>query len=646
MISYFRRFVSILFAVLALLTAQNAFAGFPTSSGGSSYCFFGCSPTTSTSSTLVFDFNPDNDNGLAPVAINFFPYPENENNGDLCWSGKVKATIYNHISASYPATGTATFDLLSSAGQNKGICFSNVTRSIKPDSAGTMSNGCTYQTYVYSLVLNDAALTSSGSYDNTQLAALLNGQFKVDDTFATDGAFDECDVNPNAKICKLQVGFGVTNDPASFIGFESLFPSEATLSGESTDNGQVYYSDEVLVACDPTAVGVTNPDSDAVAAKSSKIYLSESLSMNAHWCTDAYSSMPDCNAFNPDDPTQRATGQIKTAIGDYQTQNADATCIDTMDDLRNLSSCSTEIALATCASSPDGFMTFPDAYVGDTCQDANLTAYDVETFFFTPAQGGGSSTVNVVAIGANADAPGYSGDNTLPPILPGWTAIVSTPDNQPNNWDLSGIEPVNVAYIHVRNNDDLVVGTLKGDNILGGSGVDVLNGNDGNDILQGGDNADTLNGDGGNDLILGYECNSVNATCGTFLNNGSDNDVLNGGAGDDCLDGGRGNDSYTGGSGNDAFVLFGNADSDTVTDYTAGEDVIVDMIGNATAKWVKGSNKDNTPSVCEVVTGGNNAMIIEGISSLNSCNSVTILHVTNGDTLPAQCTGHPFSYLP
>jgi len=643
MISCFRRFVSILFAALALLTAQNAFAGFPTASGGSSTCFFGCDPTTSTSSTLVFDFNPDNDNGLAPVAINFFPYPNNENVGDLCWSGKVSATVYNHVSASYPSTGTATYNLLSSDGKNKGMCYSNVTRSIKSGSEGTMSNGCTYQTYIYSLVLNDAALTSSGGYDNTQLAALLNGQFKVvtdDPNYPTEGAFDECDVNPSAKICDIHVGFGVRNDPTNFIGFENLFPSETTLSGEPTNNGQVYFSDEVLVACDPTAVGIT--DSDAIDAKSSKIYLSESLSMNAHWCTDAYSSLPDCNAFNPDNTTQRATGQIKTAIGDYQTQNADAICIDSMNDLRNLSSCSQELALATCASSPDGFMTFPDAYVGDTCTDENLTGYDVETFFFTSAQGGGSTTANIVAIGANPDAPGYIGDNTLPPILPGWTAIVSTPDNQPNNWDLSGIIPVNIAYIHVRNNDDRVLGTLKGDNILGGSGADELNGNDGNDTLQGGDNTDTLNGDDGNDLLLGYECNSINATCGTYLNNGSDDDILNGGNGNDCLDGGRGNDTYTGGPGNDAFVLFGNADSDTVTDYTPGEDVIVDMTGKASASVV-GSRKDGT-QVCVVSSGGNNTMTLVG---LTSCKNVVIKNVTAaGVDLPTQCTGHPFSYLP
>ena len=95
-------------------------------------------------------------------------------------------------------------------------------------------------------------------------------------------------------------------------------------------------------------------------------------------------------------------------------------------------------------------------------------------------------------------------------------------------------------------------------------------------------------------------------------------------AGDDCLDGGRGNDQYTGGTGNDAFVIFGNSDADTITDYTISEDVIVDMTGSASAKWVKGSKKDDIASVCVVTSSGNNSMTIEGITSSNDCNNVDI----------------------
>jgi hypothetical protein len=614
MIINLRWFISTLFASLAVLTAQNVFAGFPSSSGGGSYCFFGCDPTSTGGSTIVFDFNPDNDNGLAPVAINFFPYANNENLGDLCWSGKVKATIYNYISNTYPSTGTATYDILSSSGENKGMCYSNVERIEKPNSSGE-------------------------SYNNGLLGGLLNGRFKVDTTLATEGAYDECDVNPSAKICNIQTGFGVYNDGDDpvFIGFEALFPSEMTLSGETTVDGQVLFTDEVRVECPVEAVGI-NP-SLAVDAKSARIYLSETLSMNAHWCTNLHSALPDCNEFN--EQNERTVGSVKTAIGDYQAQHADAICVDSLDDLHNITTCPTEIAIATCTDSTTGYLTFPDSFYPTACSSGGG---DAAVFIFSPAQGGGSTTVNLIAIGANTGSPGYIGDNTLPPILPGWTAIVSTPDNQPNIWDLSGVEETyQVAYIHTRNNDDEVIGTSRKDVILGGSGADTLNGNDGDDVLQGGDNADQLNGDGGNDLILGYECNSINATCGSYLNNGNDDDILIGGDGDDCMDGGRGNDTYTGGVGNDAVVIFGNSDSDTFTDYEPG-DMIVDTTGSATVNWVKGSKKDDTPSICEVATSGNNMLILEGINSQSECNNVTILDVTAGATMPEQCAGHPFSY--
>jgi len=59
---------------------------------------------------------------------------------------------------------------------------------------------------------------------------------------------------------------------------------------------------------------------------------------------------------------------------------------------------------------------------------------------------------------------------------------------------------------------------------------------------------------------------------------GSDsNDYLNGGSGSDVLTGKAGNDVLTGGTGNDRFVfntLFGESNSDVITDFTSGGDTI------------------------------------------------------------------------
>jgi hypothetical protein len=640
MIKFIQRALVLLITVTPFIFIKAALAGFPVSSGGSSYCFFGCSPTSTGGSTIVFDFNPDNESGLAPVAINFFPYPDNESMGDLCWSGKVHATIYNYINGTNPTSGTATYDILSSTGENKGMCYSNVVRTLKSDG---MLGDCPTKIYIYSLVLNDTELSPGGTYNNSTLASLLNGRFKVDPNYSTEGAYNICDTTPGTNICDIETGFGVYNNTPAFIGFENLFPAEMTLSGDMTEDGQVLFADEVRAECTLDDVGVD--PSQAVDAKSAKIFLSETLSMNASWCTDLQSANPDCNAFNAEG--ERTVGSVKTSIGDFQQQNVDVTCVDSIADLQNLEACTTELAIATCADSTTGFMTFPQAYEWPVaCSDGS----DASLFSYSSAEGGGSNIVNLAAIGADAGAPGYIGDNTIPPVLPGWTAIVSTPDNQVNIWDFSDVDLVQVAFIHVRNNDDEVTGSKANDTILGGSGADTLNGNDGDDILQGGDNTDVLNGDDGNDLLLGYECNSINATCGSYLNNGSDDDVLNGGLGNDCLDGGRGNDTYTGGLGADAFVLFGNSDTDIVDDFDGSEgDKIIDMTGSATMKWIKGSKKDGIENFCAVSTGGNNVMIMDGYNtSQGTCNSLGsyIVDVTDGGTLPAQCAGHPFTYLP
>jgi hypothetical protein len=509
-----------------------------------------------------------------------------------------------------------------------------VVRTLK--STGTLDT-CDTKIYIYSLVLND-------TYDNATLAGLLNGRFKVDPNYSTEDAYDICDTAPGTNICDIQTGFGVYNNTPAFIGFENLFPAEMTLSGDMTVDGQVLFADEVRAECTLEAVGV--PSSPAVDAKSAKIFLSETLSMNASWCTDLQSANPDCNAFNAEG--ERTVGSVKTSIGDFQQQNVDVTCVDSIADLQGLAACPTELAIATCADSTSGFMTFPQSYEWPvSCPDGSG---DADLFSYSSAEGGGSSNVNLVAIGADAGAPGYTGDNTIPPVLPGWTAIVSTPDNQVNIWNFSDVDLVQVAFIHSRNNDDEITGSRFNDTILGGSGADILYGFDGNDILQGGDNADALYGDNGNDLLLGYECNSINATCGSYLNNGSDDDILNGGDGDDCLDGGRGSDIYTGGPGADAFVLFENSDTDTVIGFNGSEgDKIIDMTGSATMKWIKGSNKDGIENLCAVSTGGNNVMIMDGYNtSQGTCNSLDsyIVDVTAGGTLPAQCAGHPFTYLP
>jgi Ca2+-binding RTX toxin-like protein len=90
---------------------------------------------------------------------------------------------------------------------------------------------------------------------------------------------------------------------------------------------------------------------------------------------------------------------------------------------------------------------------------------------------------------------------------------------------------------------------------LGGN--DTLNGGNDNDRLLGGNDNDRLLGGNGLDTLLG----------------GNNNDVLRGDAGNDSLDGGLGNDILTGGTGNDRFVLRATNGTDTITDFTNGQDL-------------------------------------------------------------------------
>ena len=81
-------------------------------------------------------------------------------------------------------------------------------------------------------------------------------------------------------------------------------------------------------------------------------------------------------------------------------------------------------------------------------------------------------------------------------------------------------------------------------NILSGSGNDVLSGGIGNDTLNTGAGSDTLMGGNDNDSLLG----------------GADNDSLDGGLGNDTLDGGTGDDTLAGGAGNDSYIVDSVAD--------------------------------------------------------------------------------------
>ncbi len=127
------------------------------------------------------------------------------------------------------------------------------------------------------------------------------------------------------------------------------------------------------------------------------------------------------------------------------------------------------------------------------------------------------------------------------------------------------------------------------DKLIGSTGDDFLNGGDHNDKLYGQNGADTLNGAAGHDRLLGGAGNDIlRGGYGNDVLNGQDgnddlkgqagSDTLNGGNGNDRLRGGDGADLLTGGAGRDSFAFDYSDDTNTITDFQDGLDII-EIIG-------------------------------------------------------------------
>jgi len=107
-------------------------------------------------------------------------------------------------------------------------------------------------------------------------------------------------------------------------------------------------------------------------------------------------------------------------------------------------------------------------------------------------------------------------------------------------------------------------GNAGADTVHGGGGDDWVTGGQNEDVLYGDDGADILNGNLGNDT--GHGGAGADAVRG-----GQGDDVLTGGAGDDYLTGDLGADTLTGGPGADTFRAFAGGGRDVITDFNRAE---------------------------------------------------------------------------
>ncbi|MBA3588947.1 calcium-binding protein [Methylibium sp.] len=160
---------------------------------------------------------------------------------------------------------------------------------------------------------------------------------------------------------------------------------------------------------------------------------------------------------------------------------------------------------------------------------------------------------------------------------------------------------------------------------LGGAaqGRDYLDGGDGNDELVGGGGADTLLGGAGNDQLQGdADTSEVSAALhgGDLLDGGSGSDTLWGGGGDDHLSGGSETDGLYGGTGNDSLyggsgsdVLLGE-DGNDVLDGGAGADDLRGGTGDDVYVFAAGEVSDGTSADSITDIEGTDIVQIQGVS--------------------------------
>ncbi len=121
--------------------------------------------------------------------------------------------------------------------------------------------------------------------------------------------------------------------------------------------------------------------------------------------------------------------------------------------------------------------------------------------------------------------------------------------------------------------DDLIIGNIQANKLVGDEGNDVITGGQLRDFLDGGPGNDVLTGNGGPDNLKGR----------------GGNDRLNGGYGDDIISGQGGNDIMEGGPGADRF------------DFNFGTDIILDFEDDVDTLWLDDRFWSGTLNVAEVL---------------------------------------------
>lgn len=160
---------------------------------------------------------------------------------------------------------------------------------------------------------------------------------------------------------------------------------------------------------------------------------------------------------------------------------------------------------------------------------------------------------------------GGSGNDTVRAIGSGYDSI--TGDSGDDTLTYAGLAtPVAVSLDGIANDGPI------GNAIDSVSGIEIVEGGDGNDVLSDAGGAEEFRGNGGND---------------TFVMTGGGNDYVYGGSGNDTVTDGAGDDTYLGEGGNDVVkpaagrdYVVGGPGTDTADYSAAGTAITVTLDGN------------------------------------------------------------------
>lgn len=194
------------------------------------------------------------------------------------------------------------------------------------------------------------------------------------------------------------------------------------------------------------------------------------------------------------------------------------------------------------------------------------------------------------------------------------------------NDSLQGGSGADADVIWAGGGEDTADGGDGNDTLGGGEGNDSIDGHEGDDVIYGGKGSsgadDTINGGGGRDTIFGGSGDdSIDG--GRFddeLFGGGGHDTINGGEFDDRIFGGSGDDSLSGGSGSDTLFFAGDHGDDTVTDFSASQDIlflentVTDFTDLASVQAASTETTQGGTSGLLIDTGGGNSIFLQNIT--------------------------------